>query len=89
MTLVIILPDVSRLPEGKLAIDVLRPLLDSIERGGTIVPPSVGVDVGVTLTRGRFLVSSSDPITGTERKMGWHAVHISANDVATSGIMPD
>lgn len=83
------MPDVSRLPEGKLPIDVLGPMLDSIERGRTVVPPSVGIDVGVTRAKGRFLVSSSDPITGAERKMGWHAVHVSANDVATSGIMPD
>ena len=83
------LPEVTKLPEGKLPIEILGPMLDSIERRGTVVPPGVGVDVGVTRSRGRYLVSSSDPITGTDRKMGWHAIHVSANDVATSGIMPD
>jgi hydrogenase maturation factor len=39
-------------------------------------------------TKGRFLVSSSDPITGTTSDIGWYAVNVSANDVATSGIMP-
>ncbi|HXQ92399.1 MAG TPA: AIR synthase-related protein, partial [Nitrososphaerales archaeon] len=33
--------------------------------------------------------SSSDPITGAGERIGWHAVNVSANDVATSGIMPD
>jgi hydrogenase expression/formation protein HypE len=83
------LPTVSALPEGKLPIDLLRPMLDTLERGNLVVPPGIGVDVGVTRTLGRFLVSSSDPITGTRKNQGWHGVNVSANDVATSGIMPD
>ncbi len=81
--------NVTELPEGKLPIDFLKPMLDSFERGNLVVSPSVGVDVGVTRSKGRFLVSSSDPITGTEKRIGWHGVNVSANDVATSGIMPD
>lgn len=49
----------------------------------------VPADVTVEKSRGRFLVSSSDPITGATDRIGWHAVNVSANDVATSGIMPD
>ncbi len=54
-----------------------------------VVAPNVGIDVGVTRSRGKYLVSSSDPITGAVDRIGWHAVNVSANDVATSGIMPD
>ena len=54
-----------------------------------VVGPEIGVDVGVTRSKGRYLVSSSDPITGAVERTGWHAVNVSANDVATSGIMPD
>jgi hydrogenase expression/formation protein HypE len=69
---------------------VLQRLLGSIEKQKrTVVLPSVGVDVGITKRHGRYLVSSSDPITGTRDRIGWHAVNVSANDVATSGIMPD
>lgn len=46
------------------------------------------MDVGVTRNTGKYLVTSSDPITGASRRRGWHAVNVSANDVATSGIMP-
>ena len=53
-----------------------------------IVPPEVGIDVGVWRSQGKFIVSSSDPITGTGSRMGWHAVNVSVNDVATSGIAP-
>src|SRR5487761_341513 len=79
------------LPEGKLPVEILETLLRSFSgsRKNLIVPPSIGVDVGVTNTRGKYIVTSSDPITGTEKRMGWHAVNVSANDVATSGIMPD
>ncbi len=54
-----------------------------------MVAPEIGIDVGITHSKGRFLVSSSDPITGAVERIGWHAVTVSANDVATSGIMPD
>ena len=64
-------------------------MLHSLPRGNLVVSPEVGIDVGVSKTKGKYLVSSSDPITGTNANMGWHAVNVSANDVATSGIMPD
>ncbi len=64
-------------------------MLGSIGKGRMVVAPSIGVDVGVTRSQGKYIVSSSDPITGTVKRIGWHAVNVSANDVATSGIMPD
>ncbi len=76
------------LSQGKLPPTVLRKMLRSF-RGKLVVPPEIGIDVGVSLARGKYLVSSSDPITGTRKRIGWHAVNVSANDVATSGIMPD
>ncbi len=57
--------------------------------GELVVAPAIGIDVGVTRARGKYLISSSDPITGAVERVGWHAVNVSANDVATSGIMPD
>ncbi len=54
-----------------------------------MAPRGIGVDVGVVASRGRYLVSSSDPITGARRRIGWYAVNVNANDVATSGIMPE
>ena len=86
-----IVSDDAALPEGKLPVEILEPLLRSFTGSGKnpIVSPSIGVDVGVTKTRGKYLVASSDPITGTAKRIGWHAVNVSANDVATSGIMPD
>jgi len=64
-------------------------MLKSMPHRDLVVAPEIGIDVGVTRSKGRFLVSSSDPITGAGERVGWHAVNVSANDVATSGIMPD
>jgi len=77
------------LPEGKPPLYFLKTMLHSLPRGNLVVSPDIGIDVGVSKTKGKYLVSSSDPITGTKVRMGWHAVNVSANDVATSGIMPD
>ena len=76
------------LPEGKLPIRFLESILSSLARGENVVSPSIGVDVGVVKIGSKYLVMSSDPITGAVSNMPWHAVHVSANDVATSGIMP-
>jgi len=64
-------------------------MLKSMPSRDLAVPPEIGVDVGVTRSKGKYIVSSSDPITGAVERIGWHAVNVSANDVATSGIMPD
>ena len=78
-----------KLPQGKLPIEILKPMLRSMNSRGLVVAPNIGIDVGVTRSKGKYLVSSSDPITGAVERIGWHAVNVSANDVATSGIMPD
>lgn len=77
------------LPNGKLPISVLDGILNSLRVGNLVVAPKVGIDVGVWRSNGRYIVSSSDPITGTGSRIGWHAVNVSVNDVATSGIMPE
>ena len=76
---------VSELRSGKIPVHVLKQILGNISRGESVVSPNVGVDVGVTKSKGRYIISSSDPITGAVRNLAWHAVNISANDVATSG----
>ncbi len=59
-----------------------------------VVEPSLGLDFGVVRfggekTKGRYLIVSSDPITGVSERTGWYAVNVSANDVATSGNRPE
>ncbi|MBI2185444.1 MAG: hypothetical protein HYU39_10870 [Thaumarchaeota archaeon] len=80
-----------KLPLGKLPPEILRKHVLSMT-GATskdlVIPPGLGLDfAAVKIGRG-FLIVSSDPITGVQRNIGWYAVNVSANDVATSGNRP-
>ncbi len=76
---------------GKLPPEILRRYLLGMTGAPSpdlIVPPSIGVDFGVVRDGEGCLVVSSDPVTGVEERIGWYAVNVSANDVATSGNRP-
>ncbi len=47
-----------------------------------------GEDVALTRVGGDVLVSHVDPIVGAVQNIGWLAVHVACNDVATSGAPP-
>jgi hydrogenase expression/formation protein HypE len=49
---------------------------------------SIGEDAAIVQAGNELLAVSSDPITGAEEWLGWLAVHVSANDVATRGVQP-
>jgi hydrogenase expression/formation protein HypE len=78
------------LPLGKLPIGLLSNLL---ERHRTPDPrvllgPGIGLDCAVIDYGERLLVAKSDPITFTAQDLGWYAIHVNANDVATAGARP-
>lgn len=50
--------------------------------------PKFGIDFAVIKLDDEYMVVSSDPVTGAEKEVGWYAVNVSANDVATSGSKP-
>jgi len=79
------------LPVGKVPVDVLEKVV--FPRVGArservILGPAVGEDAAVIDAGDKFLVVSSDPITGASRDVGWYAVHVNANDVAVRGARP-
>lgn len=84
-----------RLSLGKLSPDVMERYLFGMTGARSrkvVVEPSLGLDFGVVRLggeKGRFLIVSSDPITGVSERAGWYAVNVSANDVATSGNRPE
>lgn len=76
---------------GKLPPDMLEEMLSA--RTGAQDPrlrlgPSPGEDVGVVENGARCLVFKTDPVTFATDRIGWYAVHVNANDVATSGARP-
>ncbi|KYH40488.1 MAG: hydrogenase [Candidatus Bathyarchaeota archaeon B26-1] len=80
-----------RLPAGKVPPEVLEEIVFKrlgVESGDVLLGPSKGEDGAVIKVGGEVLVSSMDPITGAVERLGWLAVNINANDVATFGIKP-
>lgn len=54
-----------------------------------IVGPGIGEDAAVIDIGGtRCLIVKTDPITFAVDQIGWYAVHINANDIATKGARP-
>jgi hydrogenase expression/formation protein HypE len=47
-----------------------------------------GEDVALTKVGGEMLASHVDPIVGAVQAIGWLAVHVACNDIATSGARP-
>ncbi len=78
------------LPVGKLDAELLAGLLAQApapdER--VILGPGIGRDVAVLDMGSRCLVAKTDPITFATDHIGYYAVHVNANDIATSGARP-
>jgi hydrogenase expression/formation protein HypE len=80
-----------KLPSGKIPIDLLEEVIFKnlgARRSGVAVGPSAGIDGTVIDVGDKSIVVSTDPITGAVERIGWLAVNINANDVATFGVEP-
>ena len=78
------------LPIGKLPVKFLGDLLDKIPITDprVILGPGVGLDCTVIDVGSSLLVLKTDPITFTSKNIGWYAVNINANDIATTAAVP-
>jgi hydrogenase expression/formation protein HypE len=79
------------LPCGKVPIDVLKDIVFKnlgVKRDEIALGPMAGIDGAVINIGNRSLVVSMDPITGAIEHIGWLAVNVNANDVATFGCPP-
>jgi len=80
-----------RLPQGKIPVDILKEVVFrnlGASRQEVAVGPSVGVDGAVIDVGDKSLIVSMDPITGAVERIGWLAVNVNANDIATFGVEP-
>jgi hydrogenase expression/formation protein HypE len=80
-----------RLPAGKVPIEVLQDVVFKhlgVKRKDVVLGPRVGVDGAIVEIGDRVLVTSMDPITGALDRIGWLAVNVNANDIATFGVRP-
>lgn len=53
-----------------------------------ILGPSIGEDAAVIRLGDKLLVAKTDPVTLAADLVGWYAVHVNANDIATMGVRP-
>jgi len=81
--------DAPRLGVGKLPADALGRCLARIPRHERVaLGPAVGEDVAAIHFGDRLLVAKTDPITFASDLVGWYAVNVNANDIATAGARP-
>ncbi len=76
---------------GKVPTEILEKIVFrnlGAKRDDVVLSPSIGEDAAIVQAGNKVLAVSSDPITGAEKWLGWLAVHVSANDVATRGVQP-
>ena len=79
------------LPLGKLNFRFLEKLLKKYQ-GKTdpriVVGPKLGEDAAIIDYPDRYLVVKTDPVTFATEEIGWYAVQVNANDIATRGATP-
>ncbi len=74
---------------GKLPPHLLVSLLARCPTGPRVVlGPRAGEDAAVLDMGDRYLVAKSDPVTFATDEIGWYAVQVNANDIATTGATP-
>ncbi len=78
------------LPLGKLPVDFLKTCISQTGRQDSrvLIGPRFGEDCAVIDVGEQYLIVKTDPVTFTANDVGWYAVHINANDVATMGARP-
>lgn len=78
---------IGKVPEAVLKRSVMKQI--TCKRPEVLVGASIGEDCGVLkLAEDEVFVVSTDPITGAAQDIGHLAVHITANDLASSGAEP-
>ncbi len=78
------------LPVGKLPNSLLQKLLAKIhiEDEQVVLGPAIGEDAAVIRLGNKLLVAKTDPVTFATDLIGWYAVNVNANDIATMGVQP-
>jgi hydrogenase expression/formation protein HypE len=80
-----------KLPPGKIPVDILKDVVFKnlgANRREVILGPAAGVDGAVIDMGSKDAIVSMDPITGAVEHIGWEAINVNANDIATFGVQP-
>ena len=80
-----------KLPPGKVPQQILQQTVFRFlgaKRADVVLGPALGEDAAIVRAGRRLLALSCDPVSGAVRRVGWVAVHVACNDVATRGVKP-
>jgi hydrogenase maturation factor len=80
-----------KLPPGKIPKEILEEVIFKnlgVKRKEVVLGPSAGIDGAVIDLGKKSLIVAMDPVTGAIERVGWVAVNVNANDVATFGVEP-
>jgi len=80
------------LPNGKFPSHLLADFFGYLEHDDQrfLIKPGIGEDTAaIDMTSADTLVVTSDPITFVTDRIGYYTVLVNANDIATSGAVPD
>ena len=76
---------------GKVPPEILEKIVFTrlgITDPDVLLGPSLGEDASVIRIADKVIIAATDPITGSIADVGWLAVHVNANDIATFGVKP-
>ena len=79
------------LPYGKISPNLLSKIVFKFlgsQRQDVILGPKKGEDAAIVKSGSQLLAVSCDPISGAVSRIGWLAVHVVSNDIATTGTRP-
>lgn len=80
-----------RLLTGKIVPEILkRTVFNHLgpTRNDVVVGPSEGEDASIVRVDNRLLALHCDPISGAYNNIGWIAMNVATNDIATRGVRP-
>ena len=81
----------TKLRVGKIPNEILRDVVFGklgVNDASVILGPNIGEDAALIKIGKDIVAFKSDPITGSLEEIGWLAVYVNANDIATRGAIP-
>ena len=80
-----------RMLPGKVPPELLQKIVFKrlgVKDPDVLLGPKLGEDASVIRIGDKVIITATDPITGSVSDVGWLAVHVNANDIATFGVSP-
>ena len=74
---------------GKIPPSILKSVVFNNNSKNLFLGPGIGLDFSVVKIDKKYLISSSDPVTGIKKNIGIYVVNLCANDIAVSGNSPN